>query len=155
MAETLGSLCDKLIVIKLKQLHSQDQEKLNNLTFQENLIKKEINEYVQCAVAGLIPIEQLSLPANKVYQKAGDWQNQFYADIGELFSALSLANCNLWHIQEKAYEFDKVPPEQKDALIEQQSIVNLERNKFMDEINAKFYSLIKDSHTSNHEMNVQ
>lgn len=142
MAETLGSLCDKLIINQLKQWHSCDREQLNNISFQGESLQKEIDEYIRGAVEGTIPLEQISLPANKVYKKAGDWANKVYANIGEAIYALALANCKLWHIQEKAYEFEKVPLEEKDQVISQQSIFNLERNKCIDEINAKFHSLI-------------
>jgi hypothetical protein len=137
MAETLGSLCDKLVVVVLKHWHSQDPEQVRNILFQEKLLQEEINEYIQSAVEGLIPFEQLSLPSNKVYKKEGDWVHKLYDNIGEIFSALILANCKLWHVQEKAYEFEKVPIEEKDTLINQQSILNLERNQCIDEINAK------------------
>jgi hypothetical protein len=145
MAETLGSLCDKLCIIKLKQWHSKDQEQLKNLSFQEKLLQEEINEYIRSAVEGSLPLDQLSLPANKVYTKDGDWMNKLYTNIGEVFSALALANCKLWHIQEKAYEFEKVPMEEKDSVIYQQSILNLERNRYIDEINIQLYTDVMNS----------
>lgn len=148
MAETLGSLCDKLIITKLKHWHSQDQEQLKNITFQEKLLQEEINEYVRSAIEGLIPLEQLSLPSNKVYKKEGDRLNTFYFNIGEIFSALVLTNCDLWHIQEKAFQFEKVPMEEKDSIINQQSFLNLERNRYIDEINTRFYSLIEKRKSS-------
>jgi hypothetical protein len=35
MAETLGSLCDKLTIVKLKQWHSEDAARLQSLGLQE------------------------------------------------------------------------------------------------------------------------
>ena len=67
--ETLGSLCDKLTIIKLKQFHSQDNTKLESLSEQERLIKEEIDELILKALNGEIPKEKLSYKANKVYKK--------------------------------------------------------------------------------------
>jgi hypothetical protein len=35
MAETLGSLCDKLTIVKLKQYHTEDSKRLESLGQQE------------------------------------------------------------------------------------------------------------------------
>ena len=35
MAETLGSLCDKLTIVKLKQFHNEDKNRLESLQQQE------------------------------------------------------------------------------------------------------------------------
>jgi hypothetical protein len=71
MAETLGSLCDKLTIVKLKQYHSEDPERLASLGTQEGNLKKEIDEFISDAVNGLIPLEKLTFKANKVYKKEG------------------------------------------------------------------------------------
>jgi hypothetical protein len=146
MAETLGSLCDKLTVLKLKQWHSRDSEQLKNITLQEKLLQDEINEYINLAIAGLIPPKCIALPANKVYQRKSNQINEFHGSFGEVFSQLAGVNCRLWHQQEKIYEFEKVPPDEKDEVIKQLAVLNLERNQCIDEINANFQSLIRNIH---------
>ena len=69
MAETLGSLCDKLTIVKLKQWHADDESKQKNLTMQEQQLRDEIDEYIAAVVNGEIPFERLTFAANKVYKK--------------------------------------------------------------------------------------
>ena len=51
-------------------------------------------------------------------------------------------NCRLWHEQEKVYEFDKVPVEEKDVVVKQLALLNLERNKCIDSINKQFAAIV-------------
>jgi len=60
MAETLGSLCDKLTIVKLKQWHSEDETRLQSLAKQEQQLQQEINDFIGNAVAGNISIEKLA-----------------------------------------------------------------------------------------------
>ncbi len=140
MAETLGSLIDKLTILELKHWHSQDQEQLANLSIQISLLQNEINEYIGNAVQGLIPY--IHLPSNKVYKKEGNIVPDVKGSIGNLVSQLVIVNCKLWHQQEKVYEFEKVQPDEKDDVIKQLAILNLERNKCMDEINLQFCKML-------------
>jgi hypothetical protein len=145
MAETLGSLCDKLTILKLKEWHSQDQEQLKSISFQEKLLQNEINQYILCAVEDSIVLEHLAFSSNKIYHKEDNSINEFHGNIGEIFSQLALINCKLWHQQEKVYEFHKVPPKKKDNVVKSLAVLNLERNQCIDEINSKFGLLIKNS----------
>ena len=142
MAETLGSLCDKLTIVKLKQFHSEDQERLRSLATQEKQLQDEINEFVCTAIAGKIPLERLTFDANKVYKKEGNVVANVTGNIGEVFSKLADVNCNLWHEQEKVYEFEKVLTEEKDKVVKQLALLNLERNKCIDQIDRQFSSLV-------------
>lgn len=146
MAETLGSLCDKLTIVKLKQWHSVDSARLVSLAEQENQLKKEIDEFAAAAIAGKIPINKLTFAANKVYQKAGNDIRVVDGSIGDVFSKLAEVNCELWHEQEKVYEFDKVPVEQKDAVIKQLALLNLERNQCIDQIDKILCTVVEGLH---------
>ena len=73
MAETLGSLCDKLTIVKLKQWHSEDPERLNSLAIQEQQLQLEINQFIEGAISGETPIEKLVFSANKVFKKDGNY----------------------------------------------------------------------------------
>ncbi|OCR01810.1 hypothetical protein BCD67_04760 [Oscillatoriales cyanobacterium USR001] len=142
MAETLGSLCDKLTIIKLKQWHSEDESRLQSLAIQEKQLQAEINEFISAAVSGEIPKERLTFAANKVYKKEGNYVPDVLGSIGEIFSQLAHVNCNLWHEQEKVYEFEKVEAAEKDKVVKQLALLNLERNKCIDGIDKNFKALV-------------
>lgn len=134
MAETLGSLCDKLTIVKLKQYHSEDEIRLKSLANQETQLQNEIDKFVCDAFLGNIPPEKLSFSANKVFKKEGNETRSFVGEIGEVFAELANVNCELWHEQEKVYEFENVPIEEKDNVVKRLAILNLERNKCIDAI---------------------
>ena len=138
MAETLGTLADKLTTVKLKLWHTDDAERIASLTVQEKQLEAEINDFVGAAIAGDIPIERLTFAANKVYKKEGNPIADFSGTIGELFSQLAETNCKLWHVQEKVYEFEQIPPTQKDEVIKELAVVNLERNQCIDRLDQEF-----------------
>ncbi|HEX4878134.1 MAG TPA: hypothetical protein VFV31_15805 [Chitinophagaceae bacterium] len=142
MAETLGSLCDKLTIVKLKQFHSEDAVRLESLAAQEIQLQEEINSFVAAAVSGNIPVEKLTFSSNKVYKKEGNETREIGGDIGVVFAELAKVNCDLWHEQEKVYEFEKVAAEEKDNVVKRLAVLNLERNKCIDAIDNKFRSLI-------------
>jgi len=135
MAETLGSLCDKLSIVKLKQYHCDNEQKTQSLATQEGQLVAEINTFLAEALSGWTPIERLSFSANKVYKQSG---NELCpvpeGSVGEAFAELSKVNCDLWHEQEKLYEFETVPPEEKDRVIKQLTLLNLRRNQCIDAI---------------------
>jgi hypothetical protein len=143
MSETLGMLCDKLTIVKLKQYHSEDPARLESLAGQEKLLKQEIDEFVIQAVNGNIPIEKLSFASNKVYKKEGNTIRNITGTIGNVFAELADVNCKLWHEQEKVYEFENVPAAEKDVVVKQLAHLNLERNKCIDEIDRQFVDTIK------------
>ena len=143
MAETLGSLCDKLTIIKLKQWHSEDESRLQSLAVQEKQLQEEINEFISNAVSGEIPSERLTFASNKVYKKEGNYVPDVLGSIGEIFSQLAHVNCNLWHEQEKVYEFEKVEASEKDRVVKQLAILNLERNKCIDGIDKNLQTMVE------------
>ena len=134
MAETLGSLCDKLTIVKLKQYHSEDKQRLESLAVQENNLKEEIDTYVNDALSGKIPANKLTFSANKVFKKEGNEVAEVKGSIGDIVGKLAEVNCLLWHEQEKVYEFEKVPVEEKDKVVKQLAVLNLQRTKCIDEI---------------------
>jgi hypothetical protein len=143
MAETLGMLCDKLTIVKLKQYHTDDNIRLESLTNQSKELQQEIDEYVSNAIAGNILIERMSFAANKIFKKEGNIVADVNGNFGEVFYQLADVNCKLWHEQEKVYEFEKVAAEEKDTVVKQLALLNLERNKCIDAINEQFIQLLK------------
>lgn len=148
MAETLGSLCDKLTVVKLKQFHSNDMERLKSLGIQEKQLKDEIDGFIGDAIAGQIPPERLTFAANKVYKEEGNIVADVLGSIGEVFSRLAFVNCTLWHEQEKVYDFENVPMEEKDKVVKELALLNLERTKCIDQIDRNFRLLIEKKQTN-------
>lgn len=142
MAETLGSLCDKLTIVKLKQYHSTDELRLKSLFKQEENLCDEINSFVENAVSGIIELEKLTFSANKVYKSAGNEFAEITGDIGSVFSELAKVNCDLWHEQEKVYEFEKVPVIEKDIVVKKLAVLNLQRNHCIDIIDKQFENQI-------------
>lgn len=142
MAETLGSLCDKLTIVKLKQYHSTDELRLKSLFKQEENLCDEINSFVENAVSGIIELEKLTFSANKVYKSAGNEFAEITGDIGSVFSELAKVNCDLWHEQEKVYEFEKVPVIEKDIVVKKLAVLNLQRNHCIDIIDKQFQNQI-------------
>jgi hypothetical protein len=142
MAETLGMLCDKLTIVKLKQYHTDDEQRLKSLDSQALQLQQEIDGYVNDAVNGLIPPEKLTFAANKVFKKEGNETKEVTGNLGEIFFQLADVNCRLWHEVEKGYDIENVPIAEKDSLVKMLAVLNLERNKCIDAIDAGFYNLI-------------
>lgn len=143
MAETLGTLADKLTTVQLKLWHTDDPERTRSLEVQQKQLQDEIDEFVAKALAGEIPLEKLTFAANKVYKKEGNEIRDFAGTLGRLFSDLAEVNCQLWHVQEKVYEFEKIPVAEKDDVIKQLAVVNLERNQCIDKLDEEFRKAIE------------
>jgi hypothetical protein len=146
MAETLGSLCDKLTIIKLKQYHTNELSRLDSLTNQEKQLCEEINNFIFSAAIGEIPPEKLVFFSNKVYKKEGNEILEITGNIGTIISELANVNCDLWHEQEKVYEFEKVHPDEKNIVIKRLALLNLQRNHCIDEIDMMFHRMITNKH---------
>lgn len=143
MAETLGSLCDKLTTVKLKRWHTDDPDRLKSLAEQEQQLHAEIDEFVSAAIAGHIPVERLTFASNKVYKKDGNVVPELSGSFGQTFAQLADTVCKLWHVQEKVYEFEAIPMDQKDGVIKELAIVNLERNQCIDRLDEQFRKAVE------------
>lgn len=145
MAETLGTLSDKLTIVKLKEFHTTDEDKLKSLAKQQTQLQTEIDEFVRTALSGSTAIEQLTFSANKVYKKAGNETKEIAGSLGEIFAQLAETNCKLWHVQEKVYEFEDVAVEDKDFVVKDLAILNLDRNNCIDAIDKTFQAFVIES----------
>ena len=149
MAETLGSLCDKLTIVKLKQFHSTDAARLTSLAAQETNLRREIDEYLAAASCGAIPVERMTFAANKVFKKEGNAVAEVLGNIGQVFAQLADVNCRLWHEQEKVYDFAAVHADDKDRVVKQLALLNLERNKCIASIDRQLVDLVEGHNTPN------
>lgn len=144
MAETLGSLCDKLTVVKLKQWHTDDKDRLATLACQAEQLQDEINEFIDAAFQGRIPAEKLTFAANKVYKAQGNTVPGVSGSLGGVFAELAHINCELWHEQEKVYEFETVPVSDKDRVVKALAHLNLRRNLCIDAIDRKLHERVRE-----------
>jgi hypothetical protein len=115
---------------------------LESLGRQEKQLTDEIDQFAADAVAGRIPHERLVFAANKVFKQEGNTVREVTGQIGAVFAQLAEVNCRLWHEQEKVYEFHTVPADQKDAVVKQLALLNLERNKCIDQIDHQFQAVV-------------
>jgi hypothetical protein len=144
MAETLGMLCDKLTIVKLKQYHTENNpERSSSLEKQAFQLQEEIDNYISDAINGLIPFEKLTFAANKVFKKEGNEIDEIKGNIGEIFSQLADVNCKLWHEVEKGYDIENIPIQEKDNLVKMLAILNLERNNCIDQIDNSFKKIME------------
>ncbi len=143
MAETLGSLCDKLTVLKLKEWHTSDPARLEDLGLQSGRIREEIDQFLAGALSGRIPLERLQAPAHKVVAGEGMGVDPVQGNIGSLVDRLARVNCALWHEQEKVYQFEKVPAGEKDEVVKRLARLNLERNECIDGIDREFARAVR------------
>jgi hypothetical protein len=130
MAETLGLLCDKLTIVKLKEWHSENQpERMRSLATQEQQLREEIDEFIADA-------------ASKACRKKGNAVPEVTGSIGADFSHLAEVNCRLWHEVDKAYEIEKVP-DARDGIVKQLAVLNLERAQCFDEIDRQLRAAVE------------
>lgn len=145
MAETLGSLCDKLSIVKLKQYHCDNEQKAQSLMTQEQQLVSEMDAFMADALSGRIPLERLSFSANKVYKQAGNELSPVpESSIGAAFAELCKVNCDLWHEQEKVYEFEAVPADEKNTVVKQLALLNLRRNQCIDAIDKVLIRQVRE-----------
>ncbi len=129
----------------MKQYHSNDEQRLKSLESQADQLQYEIDEYISDAINGLIPIEKLTFAANKVFKQEGNEVPDVKGNIGYLFSQLADVNCHLWHVVEKGYDIENVPTVEKDKVVKMLAILNLERNKCIDEIDKTLKEIIENT----------
>ena len=144
MAETLGMLCDRLTIVKLKQFHSEDAARLESLAKQATQLQEEIDDYFSNAISGNIPKDKITFAANKVFKKEGNEVADVKGNIGELFYQLADVNCTLLHEVEKGYDIENVPINQKDELVKSLAVLNLQRNKCIDAIDLELLKIVNN-----------
>ena len=148
MAETLGSLCDKLTIVKLKQFHTEEAQKLESLGAQATQLQREIDDYVGNAVQGNIDPSLLTFASNKVFKKEGNDVSEVHGTVAGIFSQLADVNCRLWHEVEKGYDIENIPAGEKDGLVRSLAVLNLERNRCIDAIDLNFREMIDKKNNS-------
>ena len=142
MAETLGSLVDKLSIKNLRLWHldelieakgkdtAQLKEKRDLVARQQQDLTKEIDDFLIAAYQGKIKIRDEKV---KLYQNKNVTSADGIVDMGKAISELSIRNIRLWHLEDEVRRPDLTDAE---VVVCKRKIdtANQERNDLMDKI---------------------
>ena len=156
MAETLGSLIDKLSIKNLRYWHlgedAQDKDasdpqkeeltaKMKLVDRQRKELLEEIDGFLEAAFAGKVRIrdEKVKLYKNLNVVSSGDLNH-----LGETVSKLAMSNIKLWHLEDEVRREDL--PDTEIVKIKQTiDTNNQERNNFMDKVDEILENFVKQA----------
>ena len=145
MAETLGSLVDKLSIKNLRLWHldelleqgSGSDAKADELNAKRGLVFKqsqdlmdEINGFFAAALEGKVKIRDEKI---KMYDNKNVKPTDAIKELGLAVSELSLRNIRCWHLEDEVRR-DDLPDSEIVQLKRQIDATNQERNDLMDKI---------------------
>ncbi len=143
MAETLGSLVDKLSIKQLRLWHLEealetaDAEARPGMEARRELVlrqcqdlKEEIDAFVQAALAGRVKIRDEKV---KLYDNRNVSPTDQIAKLGEAVSELALRNIRCWHLEDDVRRTD-LPDSEIVAIKRKIDATNQERNNLMDKV---------------------
>jgi hypothetical protein len=142
VADTLGSLCDKLIITQLKKVHTNDLGRLASIDVRVSVLKEEIDEFLLLAISGKLEANRILVRANKVYDESKFSVSVHSSGIGEAIESLLVVNLALWKEQEKVYNFEQVPADMKDIVIRDLAQLNLDRNALIEKIDETLLKIL-------------
>jgi len=150
MAETLGSLVDKLAIkeLRLSALEAGGgkiegvKEKLGIVKKQRDELVEEIDYFIMKAAKGMVGIKDLKV---KLYNKPLKRKKE-KGGIGRLVSLLAAVNRKLWCLEDEARKTGTA--DSHIAAVKRQiDVANQERNDLMDEIDTALERLLKAKKT--------
>jgi len=145
MAETLGSLVDKLSIKNLRLWHLDEMletmddtdPKINNLKAKKDLVLQqqqaladEIDDFLVAAIDGRVKIRDEKL---KLYQNKNVASTDGMKSIGQAISELSIRNIRCWHLEDQVRRTD-LPDTEIVGFKRKIDTTNQERNDFMDKV---------------------
>ncbi len=154
MAETLGSLVDKLTIKDIREFHlcqmigkknpkfgdKELKSKLAVLRRQKECLKDEIDVYVTLAIKTKVSFKDEKL---KLYNAPSDIGRIPQAKrLGEAMSGLAQKNLELWHLEDEARRKD-VELDYIGGIKRKIDLINQQRNDFIDKIDELFDRKIK------------
>jgi hypothetical protein len=154
MAETLGSLVDKLTIKEIREFHISQmlaahdrkfakkdlEDKLAILAKQKKALKKEIDEFVLGAIRTGANTKDEKL---KLYNAVKDIGRIPPTDkLGEAISGVAAKNLELWHLEDEARRRD-VGLEYIGGIKRKIDLVNQQRNDYIDKIDEILEKTIK------------
>jgi len=155
MAETLGSLIDKLAINNLREYHlrkmdkgknkkfsSQEiKEKLNILQKQKRRLIQEIEGFIVSAIKGKVLLRDEKLKLYNPAETIGRIPS--VENLGKAISYLAKKNAELWHLEDEARR-SNIPLSYIGKTKKKINLANQQRNDFIDKIDALFEKMIKE-----------
>jgi len=153
MAETLGSLVDKLTIKDLREYHLREalrqrkgkfpvfqiRQKLQLLNKQKCNLLSEIETFVIAAVKGRITLRDEKLKLYNPSESLGKIPK--CNKLGEAMSYLAQKNSELWHLEDEARRTDKGLA-YVGSIKRKIDFANQQRNDLIDKIDELFEKLI-------------
>ena len=145
MAETLGSLIDKLSIKNLRSWHLEEmiaekngteteveelKAKLETVEWQRQNLQQEIDAFFDGALEGKVKIRDEKV---KLYDNPAAVSAEGMDDLGNAISELALRNIKLWHLEDEVRRTD-IPDAEVVRLKREIDTANQERNNFIDKI---------------------
>lgn len=154
MAETLGSLVDKLTIKDLREYHlkeklgqektkfsaSQIRQKLQLLKKQKLNLLSEIESFVAAAARGKIVLRDEKIKLYNPLESIGKIPK--CNNLGEAISFLAQKNNQLWHLEDEARRKDKGLA-YVGSIKRKIDLANQQRNDLIDKIDELFEKTVK------------
>ena len=156
MAETLGSLIDKLSIKNLRYWHldedvqakdASDPQK-EELTAKMKLVDRqrkelleEIDGFLEAAFAGKVRIRDEKV---KLYKNLNVISSEGLNHLGETVSKLAMSNIKLWHLEDEVRRED-LPDADIVKIKRAIDTNNQERNNFMDKVDEILENFVKQA----------
>ena len=156
MAETLGSLIDKLSIKNLRYWHldedsqardssdPQKQELMDKMDLvdrQRKELLEEIDVFLSSALAGEVRIRDEKV---KLYKNLNVTSAENVNHLGEAVSKLAMSNIKLWHLEDEVRRED-LPDTDIVKTKRKIDTNNQERNNFMDKVDEILENFVKQA----------
>ena len=156
MAETLGSLIDKLSIKNLRYWHLdeaaqardasdlQKQELMDKMELvdrQRKELLEEIDVFLSSALAGEVRIRDEKV---KLYKNLNVTSAEDVNHLGEAVSKLAMSNIKLWHLEDEVRRED-LPDAEVVKTKRKIDTNNQERNNFMDKVDEILENFVKQA----------
>ena len=156
MAETLGSLIDKLSIKNLRYWHLDEDAQAKDvsdpqkeeLTAKMKLVDRqrkelleEIDGFLEAAFAGKVRIRDEKV---KLYKNLNVISSEDLNHLGETVSKLAMSNIKLWHLEDEVRRED-LPDADIVKIKRAIDTNNQERNNFMDKVDEILENFVKQA----------
>ena len=154
MAETLGSLIDKLSIKNLRYWHLDEviqtkdasdpqieelKAKVDLVDRQRKELLEEIDAFLGAALAGEVRVRDEKV---KLYKNLNVASSEGLNQLGEVVSALAMSNIKLWHLEDEARR-DDLPDSKIVKTKRSIDTTNQERNNLMDKVDEILENAVK------------
>ncbi len=154
MAETLGSLIDKLSIKNLRYWHIDEviqakdasDPQMEELKTKRDLVDSqrkdllgEIDAFLEAALAGEVKIRDEKV---KLYKNLNVASSDGLNNLGKAVSGIAMSNIKLWHLEDEVRRED-LPDSEIVKTKRTIDTTNQERNNFMDKVDEILESTVK------------